>query len=110
MDELINIKIKNEQQVVSARELHKALRLVKKFSGWVKQNFKDFELNTDYTWEPQSYHVQIGNGAVRAEDDYALTLGMAKELCMMSHTELGKKYRRYLIELERKWNDPQEVV
>ena len=35
---------------------------------------------------------------------------MAKQLCMMSHTELGKKYRRYFIELERKWNDPQEVV
>ena len=29
---------------------------------------------------------------------------------MMSHTELGKKYRKYFIELERKWNDPQEVV
>lgn len=35
---------------------------------------------------------------------------MAKQLCMMSHTELGKKYRRYFIELEKKWNDPQEVV
>ena len=29
---------------------------------------------------------------------------------MMSHSDLGKKYRRYFIELERKWNDPQEVV
>ena len=29
---------------------------------------------------------------------------------MQSHTELGRKYRKYFIELERKWNDPQEVV
>lgn len=35
---------------------------------------------------------------------------MAKQLCMMSHTELGRKYRKYFIDLERKWNDPQEVV
>lgn len=35
---------------------------------------------------------------------------MAKQLCMMSHTDLGRKYRKYFIELERKWNDPQEVV
>lgn len=35
---------------------------------------------------------------------------MAKELCMMSHTELGKKYRKYFLDLERKWNDPKEVV
>lgn len=35
---------------------------------------------------------------------------MAKELCMMSHTELGKEYRKYFLELERKWNDPKEVV
>lgn len=50
------------------------------------------------------------NGGIKPIQDYAVTLDMAKQLCMMSHTELGKKYRRYFIELERKWNDPQEVV
>ena len=35
---------------------------------------------------------------------------MAKQLCLLSRTEKGKQYRKYLIEIERKWNDPQEIV
>ena len=110
MNELIKVTVKNDQQLVSARELHKGLKLKKHFGDWVKQNFKEFYENEDYTCAPQSAYVQIGNGATRKVDDYALTIGMAKQLCMMSHTELGRKYRKYFIDLERKWNDPQEVV
>ena len=108
--ELIKITVKNDQQLVSARDLHKGLDIKKRFSAWVEQNFRDFEENTDFTSVPQGTVVQSGNGTIRKYDDYALTLDMAKQLCMMSHSDLGKKYRRYFIELERKWNDPQEVV
>lgn len=110
MNELIKVTVKNDQQLVSARELHKALKLKRHFGDWVKQNFKEFIEDEDYTTAPQSYLVQSGNGTVRKYDDYALTIDMAKQLCMMSHTELGRKYRKYFIELERKWNDPKEVV
>lgn len=109
-EELIGVTVKNDQQLVSARDLHKGLEIKKRFSAWVEQNFKDFEENADFTTVPQGTVVQSGNGTVRKYDDYALTLDMAKQLCMMSHSELGKKYRKYFIELERKWNDPQEVV
>ncbi len=76
----------------------------------MNQNFKDFEEGEDFTGVTGGTPVQGGNGNVQYLDDYALTLDMAKQLCMMSHTELGKQYRKYFIELERKWNDPQEVV
>ena len=72
MKDLIQIKVENDQQLVSARDLHKGLNLKKKFSAWSDQNFKDFDKNVDYTWEPKSYHVQIGNGATRLEDDKVL--------------------------------------
>lgn len=108
--DLIKVMVKNDRQLVSARDLHKGLEIKKRFSAWVEQNFKDFEENADFTSVPQGTVVQSGNGTVRKYDDYALTLDMAKQLCMMSHSDLGKKYRRYFIELERKWNDPQEVV
>ena len=106
--ELIKVTVKNDQQLVSARELHEGLQLTTRFSKWVEQNFKDFEKNEDFT--SVTGVTVVNNGAKRELQDYALTLDMAKQLCMMSHSELGKKYRRYFIELERKWNDPQEIV
>lgn len=110
MEELIKVQVENDRQLVSARELHKGLGLKKKFTDWVKQNFKGFEEGQDYTTSPKGHLVKSGNGTVRAYDDYLLTIDMAKELCMMSKTEKGKEVRKYFIEVERKWNDPQEVV
>lgn len=107
-EELIKVTVKNDQQLVSARDLYKGLELKIRFSLWASQNFKDFEEGEDFT--TVSTNTVVNNGAKRELQDYALTLDMAKQLCMMSHSELGKKYRRYFIELERKWNDPQEVV
>ena len=108
MNELIKVKVKGDQQLVSARDLYKGLEIKRRFSAWVEQNFKDFEETIDFTSVPGS--TVVGNGAVKPIQDYAVTIDMAKQLCMMSHTELGKKYRHYFIELEKKWNDPMEIV
>ena len=67
--------------------------------------------NVDFTSVRKSTEVKNNGGIqLRELQDYAITISMAKELCMMSHSEQGKRYRKYFIELERKWNDPQEVV
>lgn len=108
MEELIKVKTQGDTQVVSARELHEKLGLTTRFSKWVDQNFKDFIESVDFT--SVTTVTVVNNGAKRELQDYAITISMAKELCMMSHTELGKKYRKYFLELERKWNDPKEVV
>ena len=107
-NQLINIKVQDDKQLVSARDLHKGLRLTTRFSKWVDQNFHDFESGIDFM--SVTGVTDMPNGGTKPIQDYAVTIDMAKQLCMMSHTELGKKYRRYFIELERKWNDPQEVV
>ncbi|ARU19651.1 phage antirepressor KilAC domain-containing protein [Ligilactobacillus salivarius] len=108
MEELIKVTTQGDTQVVSARELHEKLGLTTRFSKWVDQNFKDFIESVDFT--SVTTVTVVNNGAKRELQDYAITISMAKELCMMSHTELGKKYRKYFLELERKWNDPKEVV
>ncbi|GBG95221.1 hypothetical protein LFYK43_16800 [Ligilactobacillus salitolerans] len=108
MNELIQVTVQNDQQLVSARELHKGLELKKHFTDWVKQSFRDFEEGEDFTTSLSG--AVVGNGAIKPVKDYALTIDMAKQLCMMSHTTQGKIYRKYFIELERKWNDPMEVV
>lgn len=108
MDELIKVEVKADTQVVSARELHKGLKIKTRFNEWVSQNFKEFEGEQDYMSAVAT--ADMPNGGVKHINDYILTIDMAKQLCLMSRTELGKKYRKYFLELERKWNDPQEVV
>ena len=110
MEELIKVQVENDRQLVSARELHKGLGLKKKFTDWVKQNFKGFEEGQDYTTSPKGHLVKSGNGTVRAYDDYLLTIDMAKELCMMSKTEKGKEVRKYFIQVEKDWNSPDMIM
>lgn len=104
----INVKEENGQQLVSARELLKNIGLSTRFSRWVEQNFGQFEKDVDFT--SVKTFTLVNNGAKRELQDYAITLDMAKELCMMARTEEGKRIRRYFIEVERRWNDPQEVI
>ncbi|MGZ7862310.1 phage antirepressor KilAC domain-containing protein [Ligilactobacillus salivarius] len=112
MEELIKVEIKNNTQVVSARDLYNGLEIKRKFSLWVKSNFDNFIEGEDYEGVLLStpYNKAHNNGKMQEIQDYAITVSMAKELAMMSKSEKGKQYRKYFLELERKWNDPQEVV
>lgn len=110
MEELIKIKVENDQQLVSARDLHKALEVKKRFSAWKEQNFKDFEEGTDFMGVPEGTPITNGNGRVQYLDDYAVTIDMAKELCMMSKTPKGKEVRQYFIQTEKNWNSPEMVM
>ena len=109
--ELIKVTVQNDQQLVSARDLYKGLEIKTRFSLWVKQNFDDFEQGMDFTSVVTTTEVQNNGGIQQRElQDYALTIDMAKQLCLLSRTKKGKEYREYLIEIEKKWNNPQNVV
>ncbi|KRL45090.1 antA/AntB antirepressor family protein [Lacticaseibacillus manihotivorans] len=109
MNQLIKVTINGKhEQVVSARDLYKGLEVQRRFSAWVEQNFKMFCENVDFTSVLTS--TVVNNGAERELQDYALTIDMAKNLALMSKTQKGAEYRAFLIEVERKWNDPQEVI
>ena len=108
MANLIKIKVENDQQLVSARELHKGLELTTRFSKWVDQNFKDFELGSDFM--SVTTVTDMPNGGTKQIQDYALTIDMAKQLCLLSRTKKGKEYREYLIQVEKNWNNPDMIV
>lgn len=108
MEELMKVQVKNDRQLVSARDLHKGLGLKGRFSRWFKTNSELFTENEDF-YKCTSSTV-VNNGAVRELDDYLLTIEMAKQLAMMARTEKSKLYREYFLDLERKWNSPEMVM
>lgn len=107
-NELIKVTVKNDQQLVSARDLYKGLGIKRRFSAWWEQNSNDFKENSDFQRVLISTPRE-NRGSIELQD-YALTIDMAKQLCLLSRTSKGKEYREYLIKIEKKWNDPQNVV
>lgn len=111
MNELIKISSnENDEQVVSARELHKGLGLKKRFSVWWEQNSKLLIEHEDFEGVPEGTPVVGGNGNVQYLADYALTIDTAKHLAMQSQTEKGREYRSYFIQVEKAWNSPDMVM
>lgn len=98
----LHVETVDDKQVVSARDLYKCLQLKHRFTDWIRQSFEYFQEKVDYIYIETT--VDVGNGGKRTVDDYAITLDMAKQLCMMSHTPVGKEYREYFIKLEKEYN------
>lgn len=110
MNELQIIE-KDGIQAVSARELYKGLEIQCRFSLWWENNSKEFVENEDFTSVFKDTEVKNNGGIqIRQLQDYAISLDMAKSICLMSRTEIGKTYRNYLIRLEKAWNTPEAVM
>lgn len=108
MKDLINIQIKDNQQLVSARDLYKGLELKGRFSRWFKINSEFFTENEDF-YKCTSSTI-VGNGAKRELEDFLITVEMAKQLAMMARTEKSKLYREYFLRLEKNWNSPDMIM
>lgn len=102
MNELIKITTNEEgKQLVSARELHKGLEIKTPFHKWIPRMIEyGFEENKDFIVE--DIFVPNSNGGKQTQKDYAMTLDMAKEISMIQRSELGKQFRQYFIECEKK--------
>ena len=109
MNELIKVTInENDEQLVSARDLHRSLEIKTRFSLWATQNFKNFREDVDFTSVVGT--TVVNNGAVRDLQDYALSVEMAKHISMMTGTPKGFEIRDYFIKVEKAWNNPEMVV
>lgn len=107
--DLIKVQSDNEKQLVSARELHKALNVKTRFSQWVSQNFKHFRENIDFSSVVTTTH-QNQYGGTKEIQDYALSVEMAKHIAMMSGTQKGYEIRDYFIQVEQAWNSPEMIM
>ena len=101
-----------DTQTVSARELHKSVGSSERFSAWFDRQLQfGFTENQDYTTVKVLTEVQ-NNGGVQEREliDHNITVDMAKHICMVQRTDKAKEVRQYLIDLEKAWNTPEQVM
>lgn len=111
MNEVMKINYDAGEPMVSARELYEQLEISKRFSAWFETNSQGFAEGEDFTSVLKGTEVQNNGGVqIRELQDYNLTVDMAKHICLMSRTEKGKQCRQYLIDLEKAWNTPEQVM
>lgn len=107
MNELITVNF--DTKTVSARELYAELEVTDRFSRWFERmTAYGFTENEDFTSVKSS--TVVNNGAERELQDYDLSVDMAKHICMVQRTEKAKAVRQYLIDLEKAWNTPEQVM
>lgn len=112
MSELIKVTYEDDKPVVSARELHEFLEAETEFRHWFPRMCEyGFIKGVDFNPVKIDRVQQEGTRIVtRAVDDAALTIDMAKELCMLQRSDKGKLARQYFIQLEKDWNSPEKVM
>lgn len=105
---LIHVDFKKPQLVsgqdrILLRSVWEQLKSSRSYSNWVDYSLKPFEINTDYgvlnKIVQKGLHPESSSG--RPTIEHWVTINAAKEICMMSRTEEGKKVRQYFIECER---------
>lgn len=106
MTELIKVNYDNpEKPMVSGRELHKALGIKTAYKDWFPRMCEyGFSESVDFC----SFLSESTGG--RPATDHMITIPMAKELCMIQRTDIGRKFRQYFISIEEAWNSPEMVM
>lgn len=105
MNELIKIDYSNDRPAVSARELHGFLEVGTRFNDWFHRMCEyGFSEGQDF------YSILSESTGGRPSHDAALSIDMAKEICMLQRNEKGKIARQYFLQLEKDWNSPEKVM
>lgn len=103
---LIKVYInKHGEQVVSGRKLHEFLSIKTRYNDWFDRMCEyGFEKNVDYFPVTQK-RVSGGASGVKVIKDHILTLDMAKELCMIQRSDIGRQARKYFIQIEKAYKE-----
>lgn len=106
MNEIISVSYDSGKPTVSGRQLHEALGIETPYRLWFPRMCEyGFTEGKDYT-----PYIFVHPQNKQEITDHNMSLDMAKELCMIQRTEMGKKFREYFIAVEKAWNDPVLIM
>lgn len=112
MNDLININYENsDRPTVMGRDLHAALVIKTSYKDWFPR-MCEYGFTEGEDFNPlKNEQVRIeGNRQVSREVlDHQLTIGMAKEICMIQRTDIGRKIRKYFIDVENRYKKNQQL-
>lgn len=110
MDELVKINYSGgDRPTVSGRELHQALQIGTKYADWFKRMCDyGFAEGIDFTTCFSNLGSEMHGGQNKV--DHQLTINMAKELCMIQRSDIGKRVRQYFLQVEAAWNSPDTIM
>lgn len=108
MTGLIKVDYSSGRPAVSARELHEFLEVKTAYKDWFPRMCEyGFSEGQDY----RSFLSDRSDGLPgKPRQDAAVTIDMAKEICMLQRNERGKQARQYFLQLEKDWNSPEKVM
>jgi anti-repressor protein len=112
MNELIKVDYSNDRPAVSARELHEFLEVGARYNDWFPRMCEyGFTQGVDFNLlKNEQVRIEGTRTVIRTVDDAAITIDMAKEICMLQRNEKGKIARQYFLQLEKEWNSPERVM
>ncbi|MCL2859648.1 MAG: antA/AntB antirepressor family protein [Oscillospiraceae bacterium] len=104
-NELIPIyEDENKDQLVNARELHIKLGNKRKFTDWIKQRIQQYKFAENEDFFTFHKFVKRGEDNLGTKlKEYYLTIDTAKEIAMIENNEIGRKIRKYFIEVEKRY-------
>jgi len=97
----------SKERLINARELFYALRgeeTKTKFADWIKRRIEQYEFVENQEFIKLRKITKLGNLS-RPQIDYYITINMSKELCMLENNDIGKKIRKYFIEVEKRYRE-----
>lgn len=101
----VSINYTGDIPTVNGRELHMALQIKTPYDKWFPR-MCGYGFTED---EDFSTFLSESSGG-RPATDHCLTINMAKELCMIQRSDIGKRVRQYFLQVEAAWNSPEALM
>ena len=96
--ELIKIyQTENKTYYIKAKDLWRKLEINQYFRSWINKRIEKYDFIEEFDF-------------INMKDDYALTLDMVKELCIIENTINSKLIKKYIIIFERHLKEEQMLM